>query len=203
MTRPRSVKDGPASSPFSLVVESIVHGHDLFGLRVHAIDGQVEVPVVRVAVQGIHGLVPCEAHLLKKEGGNCRIGLGRRGPLPLPPAHDPVLDWLRTALRRLRPSPSADPRDRRGFGAHDSTPCSFGQAPSQTRRPLYSGRPIPPGVTRSPNPETNARRAVELDRGGTRRRVLIINVTSSGIEPVRSALAPHPQHRCAARLKAA
>ena len=83
-----------------LVVEALVHGDELLRLGVHAVHGDVDVPVVRVAVERIDGLVLGEAHLVEKHPDRL-VGLCGRRLLVFPPAQDPVLDGLRAALGDL------------------------------------------------------------------------------------------------------
>ena len=54
---PLRVLDASDRPVGDLVVEAIVDGDELLGLGVDAVDGQVEVPVLRVAVQSIERLV--------------------------------------------------------------------------------------------------------------------------------------------------
>jgi hypothetical protein len=64
-----------------LVVEAIVDGDELLRLGMDAVDGQVEVPVLRVAVQSIERLVAGQAHLVQEHPGRL-VSLGRRRLLP-------------------------------------------------------------------------------------------------------------------------
>jgi hypothetical protein len=76
-----------------LEVEAPVHGHDPLGLGVNAVDGHMEVVVVRVAMEGVERLVIREAHLAEKDPHGA-IGLDGCRLLALPPAQDPVLHRL-------------------------------------------------------------------------------------------------------------
>jgi hypothetical protein len=68
-------------------------GHDAFGVGVNAVDGQVEVVVVRVAVESVDALVLAEPELVQEDAhGLLCLGGGRL--LTLSPADDPVLDRL-------------------------------------------------------------------------------------------------------------
>ena len=63
---------------------------------VDAVDGEVDVPVVGVAVERIDRLVLAEAHL-GEEHPDGLVRLGARRLLTLSPAQDPVLHRLRAA----------------------------------------------------------------------------------------------------------
>jgi hypothetical protein len=97
---PLSVLDASDRPVGDLVVEPVVHGGELLRLGVDAVDGHVEVPVLRVAVQPIDRLVLGQAHLIQEHPGRL-ISLGRRRLLPLLPAHDPVLHRLGAALGQV------------------------------------------------------------------------------------------------------
>ena len=90
--RDRTVRD--------LDVEPTVHGHDPLCVGVDAVDGQVQVEVVGVAVECVDTLVLAEAHLVEEHPYG-RVSLRGRGLLALPPADDPVLDRLRRPARGL------------------------------------------------------------------------------------------------------
>ena len=69
----------------SAVVEAVVHGDDLFRVWVHAVDGEVEVPVVGIAVEGVDDLVLGETHLVQERGDGC-LGLRCRRLFALVPS---------------------------------------------------------------------------------------------------------------------
>ncbi len=79
-----------------LVVEAVVDGDELLGVGVDAVDGEVEVAVLGVAVERVDGLVLAEAHLVEEHGDRL-VGLGGRRLLTLSPAQDPVLHGLGAA----------------------------------------------------------------------------------------------------------
>jgi hypothetical protein len=83
-----------------LVVKAFVDGDELLRLGVHAVDGDVDVPDVRVAVECIDRLVIGEPHLAEKHPDRL-VGLCGRRLLVFPPAQDPMLDRVGTALGGL------------------------------------------------------------------------------------------------------
>jgi hypothetical protein len=73
------------------VVVTLVRSDELLRLGVDPVEGDVEVPVVGVAVKGVDGLVVRHAHLVEEHPDRL-VCLRGRGLLALPPAQDPVLD---------------------------------------------------------------------------------------------------------------
>jgi hypothetical protein len=74
---PLRVLDPSDRTVGDLVVETVVDGGEPLRLGMDAVDGQVEVPVLRVAVQPIDRLMLGEAHLVQEHLGGL-ISLGRR-----------------------------------------------------------------------------------------------------------------------------
>ena len=83
-----------------LVVVSVVDGDELLRLRMDTVDGQVEVPVLGVAVERVDGLVLRQAHFVQEHPGRL-VSLGGRRLFAFPPAQDPVLDGLGVSLGHL------------------------------------------------------------------------------------------------------
>jgi hypothetical protein len=93
---------GHEVAPQTTVVKKIGEPEldDLLRRGVDAVDGDVDVAVVGVAVERIDRLVVREAHLGKKHPDRLVRLLPRR-LLTLSPAHDPVLHRLRAATGDL------------------------------------------------------------------------------------------------------
>jgi hypothetical protein len=83
-----------------LDVEPTVHRDDPLRVGVNAVDGEVEVVVVRVPVERVDALVSVEPELVQEDSDGL-VRLRRRRLLTLPPADDPVLDRLRRTPRGL------------------------------------------------------------------------------------------------------
>ena len=97
---PLSLLDAGDRPVGDLEVEAVVDGDDLLRRGVDAVDGDVDVAVVGVAVKRIDGLVLAEAHL-GEEHPDRLVRLGARRLLTLSPAQDPVLHRLRAATGDL------------------------------------------------------------------------------------------------------
>jgi hypothetical protein len=89
-------RDGPMDG---LDVESLVRGDDSVRERVDPVHGDVQVDVLRVAMEAIQRLVLLEPELLEQDRDGV-LDLLARGLLPLAPAQDVVRDGV-TASRRL------------------------------------------------------------------------------------------------------